>query len=305
MENATSSWQTAKAEVTAANESVYSAQFAIQSAEAGVNEAADNLKRTTILAPMTGTVTTLSKEQGETVLGNNMMSGDVIMKISALSAMEVNVEVNESDIVRVKNGDTAVVEVDAYKNEKFKGIVTEISNSATAAAGAATMTMDQVTNFSVKVMILPESYTHYSAGKPENYSPFKPENYSPFRPGMSATVDIVTSRADNVLCVPIKAVTTRSDTSSMSLSERMKANVANANQSVSTEPLMVVFVMNESGNSVQIRPVKTGVQDDSYIHVLEGIKEGEEIVTGPYELLSKQLNPGDKVKKSSGMMTQE
>lgn len=297
IENATSSWQTAKAEVTAANESVYSAQFAIQSSEAGVSEAADNLKRTTILAPMTGTVTTLSKEPGETVLGNNMMSGDVIMKISALSAMEVNVEVNESDIVRVKNGDTAMVEVDAYKNEKFKGIVTEISNSATAAAGAAAMTMDQVTNFSVKVMILPESYTHYSAGKPENYSPF--------RPGMSATVDIITSRADNVLCVPIKAVTTRSDTSSMSLSERMKANAASTQQSVSTEPLMVVFVMSESGDAVRIRPVKTGVQDDSYIHILEGIKEGEEVVTGPYELLSKQLNPGDKVKRSTGMMPQE
>ncbi len=294
MENATSSWQTAKAEVTAANESVASAQFAIQSSEAGVNEAADNLKRTTILAPMTGTVTTLSKEQGETVLGNNMMSGDIIMKISALSTMEVNVEVNESDIVRVKMGDTATVEVDAYKNEKFKGIVTEIGNSAITAAGVVTMSMDQITNFSVKVMILPESYTAYTKGKPENYSPF--------RPGMSATVDIITERVDKVLSVPIKAVTTRSDTSSMSLSQRLKAKRENAESSASPstnqEPLMVVFVMNQASSDVQIKVVKTGIQDDSYIQIKEGINEGDEVVTGPYELLSKTLNPGDKVKKS-------
>lgn len=291
-ENITSSWQTAKAEVTAANESVFSAQYAIQSSQAGVNEAADNLKRTTILAPMTGTVTTLSKEHGETVLGNNMMSGDIIMKISALSTMEVNVEVNESDIVRVKNGDTALVEVDAYKNEKFKGIVTEISNSAITSAGAAVLSMDQITNFSVKVMILPESYSKYSAGKPENYSPF--------RPGMSATVDIITERVQNVLCVPIKAVTTREDTSSISLSERFKKKGEEAKASTVTikkDPLMVVFTVNEQINQAQIRVVKTGVQDDSYIHIIEGLNEGEEVITGPYEILSKTLNPGSKIKK--------
>lgn len=293
MENATSNWQTSKAEVTAANESVASAQFAIQSSEAGVNEASDNLKRTTILAPMTGTVTTLSKEQGETVLGNNMMSGDVIMKISALSTMEVNVEVNESDIVRVKMGDTATVEVDAYKDEKFRGIVTEIGNSAITAAGVVTMSMDQITNFSVKVMILPESYTKYTTGKPENYSPF--------RPGMSATVDIITDRADNVLCVPIKAVTTRTDTSSMSLSQRIKAKKENSesNTPINNDPLMVVFSLNQSADAAQIRVVKTGIQDDSYIQIKEGINEGDEVITGPYELLSKTLNPGDKVKISA------
>jgi len=291
LETATSNWQTAKAEMTAANENIASAQFAIQSSEAGVNEASDNLKRTTILAPMTGTVTTLSKEQGETVLGNNMMSGDVIMKISALSTMEVNVEVNESDIVRVKMGDTASVEVDAYKDQLFKGIVTEISNSAITAAGAAVMSMDQITNFSVKVMILPESYASYTAGKPENYSPF--------RPGMSATVDIITQRAENVLCVPIKAVTTRTDTSSMSLAQRLKANLESTNNTLNDKPLMVVFALNNDRNTAQIRVVKTGVQDDGYIQILEGTKEGEEIITGPYELLSKQLKPNDKVKAAA------
>jgi HlyD family secretion protein len=135
LENITSQWETAKAEVTSAQESIHSAQFAIESAQAGVNEAGDNLKRTTILAPMTGTVTALNKELGETVLGNNMMSGEVIMNISALAFMEVNVEVNESDIVRVQLGDTAIVEVDSYKEEKFKGEVTEIGNTALNAIG--------------------------------------------------------------------------------------------------------------------------------------------------------------------------
>ncbi len=282
MENATSNWQTAKAEVTASKESVSSAQFAIESSEASLNEASDNLKRTTILAPMTGTVTTLSKELGETVLGNNMMSGDVIMKISALSAMEVNVEVNESDIVRVKMGDTADVEVDAYRNEKFKGVVSEIGNSAIVASGATTMTMDQITNFSVKVRILPESYAHYTTGKPENYSPF--------RPGMSATVDIITNKANQVLSIPIKAVTTRQDTVARSAKERIQM-AGNSSQ----EPFIVVFLRNADGTA-KIQPVKTGIQDDSYIEIKQGITEQDEIITGPYELLSKRINPGDKIK---------
>jgi HlyD family secretion protein len=299
MENAQSSYLTAQAEVTAANESVASAQFAIQSSEAGVKEASDNLKRTTILAPMTGTVTTLSKELGETVLGNNMMSGDIIMRISALSTMEVNVEVNESDIVRVKMGDTATVEVDAYRNEAFKGIVTEISNSAINASGAAVMTMDQITNFSVKVMILPESYSKYTQGKPENFSPF--------RPGMSATVEIITERANDVLSIPIKAVTTRSDTSSLSPSERFKAKTEQSSNvtatSVRTEPYLVVFTTNEQSQIAQLKVVKTGIQDDSYIQILEGLKEGEQVITGPYDLLSRSLRTGDKVKMKSSEVT--
>lgn len=292
MENAQSSYLTAQAEVTAANESVASAQFAIQSAEAGVKEASDNLKRTTILAPMTGTVTMLSKELGETVLGNNMMSGDIIMKISALNTMEVNVEVNESDIVRVKMGDTATVEVDAYRNEKFKGVVTEISNSAINATGAAVMSMDQITNFSVKVMILPESYAKYTEGKPENFSPF--------RPGMSATVDIITDRADNVLSIPIKAVTTRSDTMSVSPSQRYKAKMEQTATTSSTssrnEPFLVVFTIDKQSQTAQLKVVKTGIQDDTYIQVLEGLEEGELVITGPYDLLARTLRSGDKVK---------
>lgn len=295
LETITSQWETSKAEVVAAKESISSAEFAIASAQAGVIEASDNLKRTTILAPMTGTVTALNKELGETVLGNSMMSGDVIMKVSSLTFMEVNVEVNESDIVRVSLGDTTLVDVDSYKDEEFKGVVTEIGNTALNATGGI-MTMDQVTNFSVKIRIIPESYVHLMDGKPENYSPFKP--------GMSATVDIITERADNVLTVPIKAVASRDDTTSRSASEgyrkRQAAKEEGTVAEVNNEPVTVVFVFDESSGKAELRAVKTGIQDDKYIQVLSGINAGEEIITGPYDQVAHQLRTGNEVKKKTG-----
>jgi HlyD family secretion protein len=284
LENSTSLYETSKAEVEAAKESIHSAQFAIESAMAGVSEASDNLKRTTILAPMTGTVTALNKELGETVLGNNMMSGDVIMNISALAFMEVNVEVNESDIVRVNLNDTTLVEVDSYKNETFKGIVTEIGNTALNAVGDQ-MNLNQVTNFSVKIRILPESYAHLMEGKGENYSPFKP--------GMSATVDIITEKSDHALSVPIKAVAARDDTTSASLLDKL--NNENAEDEKPEDPYTVVFVRNSATDKAEIRVVKMGIQDDKFIQILEGITENDEIVTGPYEVVSQTLKPGDKL----------
>jgi HlyD family secretion protein len=284
LENSTSQYETSKAEVEAAKESIHSAQFAIESAMAGVSEASDNLKRTTILAPMTGTVTALNKELGETVLGNNMMSGDVIMNISALDFMEVNVEVNESDIVRVNLNDTTLVEVDSYKNETFKGIVTEIGNTALNAVGDQ-MNLNQVTNFSVKIRILPESYAHLMEGKGENYSPFKP--------GMSATVDIITEKSDHALSVPIKAVAARDDTTSASLLDKL--NNDKAEDEKPEEPYTVVFVRNAETDKAEIRVVKMGIQDDKFIQILEGITENDEIVTGPYEVVSQTLKPGDKL----------
>jgi HlyD family secretion protein len=289
LENITSQFETSKAEVEASKESIHSAQFAIESAMAGVNEAADNLKRTTILAPMTGTVTALNKELGETVLGNNMMSGDVIMNISALTFMEVNVEVNESDIVRVNLNDTALVEVDSYKNETFKGIITEIGNTALNAIGEQ-MNLNQVTNFSVKIRVLPESYAHLMEGKGENYSPFKP--------GMSATVDIITEKSDRALSVPIKAVAARDDTTSASILDKL--NRESTESSTPDEPFTVVFVRNTSSDVAEIRVVKTGIQDDKYIQITEGVAENEEIITGPYEVVAQSLKPGDKLKIRSG-----
>jgi HlyD family secretion protein len=288
LENITSQWETSNAEVASAQESIHSAHFSIESAQAGVNEAVDNLKRTTILAPMTGTVTALNKELGETVLGNNMMSGEVIMNISALDYMEVNVEVNESDIVRVHLGDTAIVEVDSYKNEEFKGEVTEIGNTALNAISDQ-MNLNQVTNFSVKIRILPQSYQHLMEGKGPNYSPFKP--------GMSATVDVVTAKTDRALSIPIKAVAARDDTTSASLLD--KINREESTTSETAEPFTVVFVHDVAEGKASIRVVETGIQDDKFIEIKKGIAEGEEIISGPYEVVAQSLKPGDKVKKKA------
>ena len=287
LENITSQFETSKAEVEAARESIHSAQFAIESAMAGVSEAADNLKRTTILAPMTGTVTALNKELGETVLGNNMKSGDVIMNISALTFMEVNVEVNESDIVHVNLNDTALVDVDSYKNETFKGIVTEIGNTALNAINDQ-MNLNQVTNFSVKIRVLPESYAHLMKDQGENYSPFKP--------GMSATVDIITQKTDRALSIPIKAVAARDDTTSASILDKLSRESA---ENAPEEPFTVVFVRNPETDLAEIRVVKTGIQDDKFIQITEGIGENEEIVTGPYEVVAQSLKPGDKLQVSN------
>jgi HlyD family secretion protein len=287
LENATSQWETSKAEVTAANESIKSAEFAVESAAAGVKEASDNLRRTTIKAPMAGTVTALSKEVGENVLGNNMMSGDVIMKISALGNMEVNVEVNEADIMRVQLGDTAWVEVDAYREQKFKGIVTEIGNTALNAMGNAALTMDQVTNFSIKVLILPSSYAHMQeAGDASS---------SPFRTGMSATVDIQTASVQNALSIPIKCIASREDTLELSLTDRIQ-QMENTAKDANKEVFTVVFVMNETTQKAEIRCVKTGIQDDEFIEVLSGVMESEKVITGPYDMVSRDLQHQDQVK---------
>ena len=268
MDNSRSTYETAIAEVTAAQESIKSAEFSIASADAGKTEATDNLKRTTILAPIDGTVTALTKEVGEAVLGNNMTSGDVIMKISGLAQMEVDVEVNESDIVHVQVGDTAIVTVDAFRNEKFKGLVTEIGNTAlnliTTGVGASN---SQVTNFSVKVSILPSSYSHLMKG----------EGDSPFRPGMTATVDIETEKIKHVLSIPIKSVTMRPDSSANGQSKTC------------------VFVFDENEKKAHLKFLSTGIQDDQFIHVPIGLNEQDKVITGPYDEIAKLLNDGDVV----------
>lgn len=291
-ENATSTWEVSKAELSAAEESISSAEFSIASAMASLNEASDNLSRTTILAPMNGTVTALTKELGETVLGNNMMAGDIIMKVSALSTMEVNVEVNESDIVRVALGDTAEIEVDSYSDQTFLGLVTEIGNTAlNALTGAASL--DQVTNFSVKIQIIPSSYQELSKDKPEGFSPF--------RPGMSATVKIKTQTELDIVSIPIRCVTSREDTSSKSFSDMMidkakKEEERKKNNEELADPFTVVFVANESTNTAEIRVVETGIQDNKYIHIKSGVNDGEKVITDPYDLISLSLKNADKIK---------
>jgi len=257
---AESSYRAAEAGDRSAREAVAAAGYAIESAEASVQEARDNLNRTVLRAPQDGTITALAKEVGESVQGTGFMAGEIIMKVSNLGAMEVHVEVNESDIVRVTLGDSVDIEVDAYRDQTFRGTVVEIGNTALNAAGAAGISMDQVTNFSVKIRIDP------SRGLAADSSA------APFRPGMSATVEILTDRAAGALSVPLQAVTTRGE---------------------GEESTTGVFLAAD-GKAVWT-PVTTGVQDSRHIAVLSGLAAGATVITGPYETVSRALEDGDAV----------
>jgi len=263
-------WDRIVSEYEVAQANKESAYYNMQSTAATVKEATDNLGRTNIYAPMSGTISKLDAELGERVVGTQQMAGTEILRVANLTNMEVEVDVNENDIVKVEVGDSTIVEVDAYLSKEFKGIVTEISNSADAA-----LTTDQVTNFKVKVRILEESYTDLIEGKDENYSPF--------RPGMTATVDIITNRKDNIIGVPISAIVIKTDTT------------ASKN---SAEKYEAVFL--KDGEEAQLRKVTTGIQDDSNIEITEGLTEGETVITGPYNTVTKSLKEGDKVEVNNG-----
>ena len=255
-----------------------SAYYGVQSAAATVNEAKDNLSRTTIYAPMSGTISLLSVELGERVVGTQQMAGTEILRVANLNNMEVEVDVNENDIVKVQIGDSTIVEVDAYLKKEFKGVVTEIANSAEGLLAA-----DQVTNFKVKVKILEDSYKDLMEGKPEHFSPF--------RPGMTATVDIITNKRENTVAVPISAIVIKSDTTSK------KPGVKSPKKSTadnSEEKFECVFI--NSNGKAKLQVVKTGIQDQENIEITSGLSEGQEIITGPYNVVSKELDSGDQVK---------
>ncbi|WP_338377664.1 efflux RND transporter periplasmic adaptor subunit [uncultured Flavobacterium sp.] len=262
-----------------------SAYYNVQSASATLTEARDNLGRTTIYAPADGTISLLSIELGERVLGTQQMTGTEILRIANLNNMEVEVDVNENDIVKVSIGDKADIEVDAYLKRKFKGTVTSISNSASSA-----LTADQVTNFKVKVRIEKESY--------QDLLKDKPDNYSPFRPGMTATVDIITKTNKDVIAVPISAVVIKDDTTSvkkdivaeLEKEEQEKKGTAPK----SDQKFECVFV--KVGDKAKLRVIKTGIQDDTNIEIISGLKAGEEIIVGPYTTVSKDLMSNDKVR---------
>lgn len=272
-------WDQIVATYEGAEASKNAAYYSMQSAAATVTEASDNLARTTIYAPMRGTISKLDVELGERVVGTQQMAGTEIMRVANLANMEVEVDVNENDIVKVSVGDSTVVEVDAYLKREFKGIVTEISNSAMEG-----LTADQVTNFKVKVRILESSYQDLLEGKAENYSPF--------RPGMTATVEIITRKKSNILGVPISAIVIKNDTTSG------KSNKSNSDKKFET-----VFV--KDGNKAKLRVVKTGVQDDQNIEIITGLKEGETVITGPYNTVTKSLKSGDEVEVISGTKPSE
>ncbi len=273
-----SDWDKAISAFEVAKATKQSAYYNVQSASATVNEAKDNLGRTTIYAPANGTISSLGVELGERVLGTQQMTGTEILRVANLNNMEVEVDVNENDIVKISVGDSANVEVDAYLKKEFKGVVTSISNSASTALSA-----DQVTNFKVKVRILKASYQDLIEGKPESYSPF--------RPGMTATVDIITKRKENVIGIPISAVVVKSDTAAVKKTDIAKDDEKMAPKS--DKKFECVFVKN--GDKARIRIIKTGIQDDANIEVITGLKKGDIVIVGPYTTVTKELNSGDLV----------
>lgn len=274
-------WDKAISTYEVAKATRQNAYYNVQSASASVTEAKDNLGRTLIYAPADGTISVLNVELGERVLGTQQMAGTELLRVANLNNMEVEVDVNENDIVKVKIGDEANVEVDAYLKKKFKGTVTSISNSA-----STTLTSDQVTNFKVKVRILKESYQDLLEGKPNTYSPF--------RPGMTATVDIITKTKDNVLAVPISAVVVKADTTAVKDIKIEEPSDDKKATPKSDKKFECVFV--KEGDKAKIRIIKTGIQDDTNIEVMSGLKAGDVVITGPYTTVSKELNSGDKVK---------
>ena len=231
-----------------------SAEYTVVSAEASVKEAQENLDKTSIFAPVNGTISRLNVELGERVVGTGQMSGTELLRLANLEAMEVAVEVNENDIVRVHKNDTVIIEVDAFLGEAYKGIVSEIANSADVSGSSA----DQVTNFEVKIRVL---------------------NQEAFRPGMTATVDIQTQKVQDVVAVPIQAVTTRKDTSG------------------GNKKVECIFVF--ANGIAKYIEVKTGIQDANNIHILSGINIDDEVIIGPYSLVSKSLKDGMAVEKDN------
>lgn len=300
LETSEANYNVAKQEVEAANANVRASQFNIQSAEASLRDANENLRKTSIYCPVNGTVSKLNIELGERVVGTSQMAGTEIMRIANLQNMEVRVNVNENDIVRVNLGDTADIEVDSYTTagRKFKGVVYEIANTAnglTSSSGAAaSLSADAVTEFEIKVKILNTSYADLLA--------LKDKKGYPFKPGMTASVEIITDRKPGVLAVPIAAVTTRAaDSSAIDTAEtqdRSNGTVDEKPADVAEKkdrPKEIVFV-NVGGKAMQ-REVKTGISDFENIEILSGLKPGEQIISGPFIAVSKKLKNGELVIK--------
>jgi len=253
---------------------VEATQYSVESSKASLKEAQNNLNRTSIYAPISGTISRLNVEQGERVVGTAQMTGTELLRIADLNNMEVVVDVSENDIIRVSLGDITEVNVDAYMKDKFEGIVTEIANSANLMGTSA----DQVTNFEVKIRILKESYKDLLSN-----------SKYPFRPGMTASVDIETKVKKDIAMVSIQSVTTRKDTSSTTLSSREKYSADNKEK----EAFECVFLYRDGEAIIQL--VETGIQDDENIEIIEGLQEGDVVINAPYSAVSKNLKNHKKV----------
>ena len=277
---AQASYDGAKAALEAAKQNVIGSTYGLAQSSASVKEASDNLVKTTIYSPVDGVVSKLSIQKGERVLGTQQFAGTEIMTISDLSQLDVNVDVNENDINRIKLGDSSKIQVDAFGDKDFTGVVSEIGSSANVVGTNA----DQVTNFTVKVRISPDSY--------KNLLIKTADNPSPFRPGLTATVDINTSHAKG-LTVPIQSVTTR----------EVKVTTVNADNSTTDNskakiagPVKEYVYVYKAGKVKQVL-VTTGIQDDTYIRILSGLNPGDEVVSAPFATITKILNDNMEVEK--------
>lgn len=305
----------AKTAYEVAEASYEAAQYQVESAEAQQREAGEQLSRTRLYAPMDGTVSKLDVEPGERVVGTSQMSGTEMMRIARLGQMELEVDVNENDVVNVAEGDTAAIEVDAYPERSFRGMVTEIANSARVSGEG---TQEQVTNFPVKIRILDAHNVGYRGGEDvaaddvqslsEEEMPLSADAALPpiFRPGMSGTVDVFTQTETDVVSVPIQAVTVR-DFNAVRPPADQDSVQADAEQTEAEEPAAkaagprkedlrkVVFTIGPDGEAEMVE-VETGISDDTHIVVKRGLEGGERVVIGPYRAVSSELSPGMEVR---------
>lgn len=282
---AKANYEGAKAQLEAARQNVAGSNYGLAQSAASVKESQANLDKTTIYSPVDGVISKLSIQKGERVLGTQQFAGTEIMTISDLNQLDVNVDVNENDINRITLGDSSKIQVDAFRDKLFTGVVTEIGS----AANVVGTTADQVTNFTVKVRIDPKSYVALL-----NKTATNP---SPFRPGLTATVDIQTNHA-KALSVPIQSVTTRQDTKVATTSNPDKPDdntTDNSKAKITVAAKEYVFIY--SAGKVKQVAVTTGIQDDSYIQILSGLKTGDEVVSAPYTAISKTLNDKMEVEK--------
>lgn len=274
-EQAKAQYEGAKAQYEAAKASSSGGQYGVQGAQASLSQARENLRKTTIFAPTSGIISQLNVKLGERVVGTAQMAGTDMLTIADMSRLEVRVDVSETDIAKVKIGDTTIIEADAYRNRKFKGTVSRIDVSSGSGGIAQQVSTDQVTNYTVRIYILPSSYADLAANMPKGKFIFKP--------GMSASVEIQTRRERNILSVPVNAITTRD------WPDSVKKFHKETGEGGSEDIRQLAFVYNPTTKQVTMRDVKTGIQDNTYIQITDGLKNGEQVVTAPYGAITRTL----------------
>jgi len=283
---AVQNYNVAKNNLASANQNLEASKFVVNSTNASVKEARENVRKTTVMAPMKGIVSKLSVKKGERVVGTATMTGTEMLRIADLNKMEVRVNVNENDIVRVHYSDTVLIDVDAYSNtgKQFKGLVTNIANTAKDKTSN-----DAITEFEVRILILRSSYDDL----------IKKGNKFPFRPGMTASVEIITSKKNNILSVPLAAVTTRNPDEKKGPAQNNDDDKRTVTNSASKTPEKkedkVVIFVNEKGIAKMVE-VKTGISDYDNIEIISGVSDSVEVITGPFLVVSKRLKDGDKIK---------